>query len=207
MIEQKNQGKDIVKIGLREPQLPIRDFLDLDAARLVLEAVVGVHERTLTETSDLTKIGCYSTDQIREALDLVSQNIMASSGNENRTEKQTPYGKLSLLVRRQIDKNLKYGEPENLYMSLNKSGRYVLESEVPLGQGGSQFRQYAVRFSDFRQEVKVISMYNIRQDFSIEKFKHIWRGMRWLSANMLDWNGKFRLPEDLDVTVLPRPNY
>lgn len=210
MTEQGSQDKRLARIGSQDiVPPPNHESLDLTTARLVLETLVGIHENTLTETSDLTKVGKYDTNCIRKALNLVSQEILNTHQNEllllgtSTTRKQTAYGKLSLTVFQKLDKNLKPSEPESLYMSLTQGNNFVLESQVPLIETSS-WTQISIRFSDFRQGINVTSMYDMKDGFSIDKYRHIWRGMRWLSANMLDWDGKFKLPEDLDQTVLPR---
>lgn len=196
MAEPGNQGKDLVRVRSHAiVSIDAREPLDLATARVVLATVVRTHENTLTEASNLTKVGIYDIDQVREALNLVSRDIMSGI---SWVEKQTQSGRLMLFVYHLSGEDSKTEEPESLYMSLTNAGGFVLESEVPLRQSDSWVRQDAVRFSDFRRGVNVVSMYDIKKKFSIDSFRHIWRGMRWLSANMLDWSGDFKLPEDLE---------
>lgn len=45
----------------------------------------------------------------------------------------------------------------------------------------------------------------MRKQFSLEKYRHMWKGTRWLAANMLAWdNDGLIMPEELDT--LP-PNF
>ncbi len=244
------EGSGLIKKGLDValskahflPKKPDREAMDLAAAREVLKVVVNTPESTFTETSDLDKVGPYNSEQIREALKVVSQDITQRTGvskfGRSYAEKQTPYGKVFLIVRQQFyeeyesgkpettmgtltDEDVDYeimekigskpGEPATLAMSLTaENGDRLLLCELPLKQTLVAGDDSRVGFYDRRDEGRMVSMYDynpefrskeFREEIGIDGIRHMWRGTRWLSTNMLDWEKDFRLPEDLDKSL------
>lgn len=233
----KINGQDMVSA---ESRLPSRESVDLATARVILQAVVDTHENTFTEGSDLTRAGSYDIEQIRQALALVSQDIMQTRGvnqfGRSHAEKQTPHGILSLVVRHRLYKKdgsrkfkpldvleepldtadgdkwdflegegIKTGKPAFLKMYLTaKNDDRVLLSELPLEDVIPAGLATSVGFYDYRDGGRMVSMYDYTygsEGFSIDGFKHMWRGLRWVSTNMLNWNEDFKLPEDLDKSL------
>jgi hypothetical protein len=227
---EKNEGQGLGFV----PKRPDEEQMDLATAREVLGAVVNTSESTFTETSDPSRVEPYNTEQIREALLLVSQDVIQSSGESkfgrSIAEKQTPSGKLSLIIRQQFYKKgesgeleattrplanhdddytrleqngLIPGEPTSLVMHLTaEDGHRLLYCELPLKEEPSIEDTIVSGFRDNKEDGRTVTMYHLLhppQDFQqIEGFRHMWRGLRWLSDNILNWKGDSRLPEDLD---------
>lgn len=244
------EPKGLIKINTQDivpakSKLPSREPVDLATARVILQTIVDTHENTFTEGSDLTKAGSYGIEQIREALTLVSQDIMQTMGvnqfGRSHAEKQTPNGKLSLIVRHRLYKKdgfrklkplevleepldiddghewdllegegIKTGEPAFLKMYLTaKNDDRVLLAELPLKENIPAGLATNVGFYDYRDGGRMVSMYDYTygsEGFSIDGFRHMWRGFRWVSTNMLNWNGDFKLPEDLNLPLLNNSN-
>lgn len=138
--------------------------------------------------------------QVRQAFDVVAENIMASPNSEGSlmtsTDKDTNYGRARLTV---FNKIKDVSRPESLYLSLTKDDNYILESQLPLRESESWVVNDSMRFADFRGNKKIVSAYDLQKDFSMDKYRHMWRGVRWVAVNILDWNKEgLIMPEELD---------
>lgn len=217
MMKNENQRRAIVKaeasdLAISTPRGVESKPIDLDAARSILQAVVTIHENSFFEDSDLSRVGIYHIDQVMQALQVVSEDVMNSNNGNfyklsvvEMLKKPTSHGTLALSVSYELTHTSEqYKKPVNLSMSL-LNGKFVLESVIPLRHSDDRFNQNEIRFVDFRRGVRMVSMYDMKQSFSIDKFRYIWRGMRWLIANMLDWDGDLKFPEDLDNRALSKP--
>ncbi|MCL4418005.1 MAG: hypothetical protein M1365_15190, partial [Actinobacteria bacterium] len=107
------QGEGLVKknktyLPKREPALPAKEPIDLPTARTVLQTVVDTNEDSLTVSSDLSKVGPYSTQQVRAAFHILTEDILENhprTGNslEFRTVKETPHGMVVLVANRKLE--------------------------------------------------------------------------------------------------------
>ena len=137
--------------------------MDLEAARTILRAVVDLDEATITEQTDLTRAGEYTMDQVRQALRVISEDILGAEVQKvlPMVEKQTRHGRLHFALHKEYDAQGKIGKPINAHLSLSSSRGYVLESVVPVRDSSSWVLQDAVRFSDFRHGTSITSVYDL----------------------------------------------
>lgn len=201
-----NSGKELTPINPNS--LPIRQVtpMPLDEARQILQAVVSTHESAITPATPLEIVAGFSTEQIREAATTVGLAVVSMHrGNSvfgiDTARKTTPYGNVSLSMHKRYDET---GQPteqyKRVYLALVQGGNYQIESEFPLLEPENDFDRIYVSYKDFRNN-RLLSLYEIqkRGSFSLADFQHLFRGVRWLFANMLDWDRRdLIMPEQLN---------
>lgn len=170
--------------------------MSLEEARKVLQTLVITHEDLIVDESNLDSVNGLEVYTVRKSLWIVAQDLGANKGA---IRKRTQLGWLTLSIKYIFKDKEKTDIPGNIYMDLINDGLYVLESEFPLTDSDSWFLQQSVRFSDFRYGKDVTTVYTLQKNFELRHFRKIWRGARWLSANMLEWSdSRVLLPEEID---------
>ncbi len=172
--------------------------LDLPEAREILQLVVNTHESTLSETSDLSRLGSYSLKDVRQAFKIVAFEIFRRNGllppNDHYVIKETPSGDKLLLA---IFSNNK--KPNDLTMQLGRglTLEYLITANVPLAEPENQLEKfYAGVFIDRRAGHDIYAQpYG---EFNLSEHQKSWLGFRWIAENLLRWDNGFRLPEELE---------
>jgi len=198
---ESDTGTDLARIEPAGEVKPVTE-MDLDTATVVLQAIVDTHESTITDETPLDQIAGYSTEQIRLAEQVVAESLMESQGAEKQAlgnphiRKETPQGRLSL-----------YSRDGSVYLKLNdkNTGNYILENEFATKEPKDSIDRTRPRFTDFRSgRADMTSLYGLGNNPSLAGVRHMIRGTRWMSANMLDWgNPNTIMPEQLDNRGLP----
>ncbi len=181
---------------------------DLETARNVLQAIVNTHEKTINETTPLARIAGYSTEQERQAVRTVAQLLTGMHGTvkpdafERTLSKNTPQGRLTLSLS---------GDTAHLFLWNGKSHEVVLDNTYALQQPKPGTEWY-YGFDDHQHrdpwtwEKFSETAYRLHRKQSLLSIRYDRRGLRWMSANMLDWNNPDTImPEQLD-TLPPAPN-
>lgn len=205
MSEESGKGHEITRFQQNTQEAGQRvEKMELPTAQKILRTVVSTSEDKYTDQSSINKIGEFTAPQVRQAFDVVSANIMTTRKAEGSlfvsTKKDTHAGKLSLKVFKKISDDPALQRPESLNLSLSKEGNFLLESMLPLRESESLVVNDSMRFADFRGEGRVVSAYELGKEFTLEKYRHMWRGIRWAAANILDWDREgVIMPEELDT--------
>ncbi len=179
----------------------IPELMPLDTAKEILRVVVLSNEQSLMGESDLSHVGIYTLQQVRTAMDRISYMTHALYGGETldsgvqTVKKDTRYGILHLAIFQTINGDKGEIIAKNLTMNMD----HLIETCIPLGNDNTWLGPVRTRFKDYRKGTNIYaSMYNNGIPPTIETYKQIWKGMRWLCANMLSWQEKTILPEDLN---------
>lgn len=197
------------------PHEPVTPELDLETARTILQGIVIFHEQSITKEHPLDTIGLYSTRQIREALRLVGEDLMIrhkaklisptdptnipTLSLDKTAQKDT--GHLGIVYRPNPQSNsiaLALDTTRIPKIGFSKSWT-MLYCSIPLAEWDTTRFNYH-GFDDYRAETeKHASIGRLNGKISIDDYRFMIRGLRWLSANMLNWEGKdFIMPEQLD---------
>jgi len=211
MSESTNEGNfnlDVVKVLITPPETR-----ELEAAKVIIQDIIRTSEKTISPSSDLGNISGHSSVEIRNALAVTTRKIMSMPGSRFRsrdlgaveTFKQTQYGEACLWLGSRIDPHSDNPIPElsNITLELNSA---ELEAVIPLHD--TSVRLFAL-FRDWRKHVHIITPQSPEEKFDLSTFRSLWRGMRWLSANLDIWETSgFIMPEDLpkqSAKALPEP--
>lgn len=196
--EQDQQPKqiDAPKVEVVAPR-----ELDLDTARVILQAIVNTHESTITDTTPIDRIAGYSLEQVREAERVVAQSLMDAHGTATYLgntviRKDTPQGKLELMT-------------ENNEI---KGRGIILMLRTKIGAPGTKYGTVLQNLFAFEQPHQAFAIHygfednrigqrgNLLKGASLENIRAMQRGLRWMNANMLDWdNPNTIMPEQLDT--------
>lgn len=203
-------GKDLASPRPASLALPRTPVMQFGEARRILQAVVLTHESTISLNTPLEAVAGFSTEQIRKAAALVGISvILTHRGNSvfdiTTARKFTPSGEATLnMARRFTPEGLPMEEYQRLYLGLSEGDRFLIESDFPLHEPIDDFERVNVGFRDFRNGTH-LSLYEIssRGQFSLDDYRHLFRGVRWMFANMLEWDKPgFIMPEQLDRMAL-----
>ena len=178
---------------------------DLETARTILQAIINTHEKTINETTPLDRIAGYSTEQVGQAERVVAQSLMDAHGVvkpsafEHTLRKNTPQGGLTLSL----------GEDTvHMFLLNDESHEVVLANTYALKQpqsGTEWYYGFDDNRGDWNEKTFEETLYRARRKQSLLSIRHDWRGLRWMNANMLDWDNPHTLmPEQLDT--LPPPS-
>lgn len=209
-----DKARLILEAVVNTPEDSFRKYSDLD--RIGNYGIGEVRQALTVVASDLFK-----THPGKDNLDSDIFNPRLSQIN-----KETPYGTLyiemirdkhasirkflSFLIRKRV-----IGRPEFLQMSLiddSEPSRYVLESGVLLKNRQAPWVSVPFNasegFFDSRGKLPDVTfMHDALEDAkkgSMDKFRKTHLGMRWMAANMLEWDLDLKLPEDLDKIPAPQ---
>lgn len=184
--------------------------MDLTTAQAILSRIVNIHENTINETTPLDRVSGDSTEQVRQAIAVVSLSIMDKYGKELPgfmrpgigdttqwdADKQTPQGALGLFrTRYQV----------NLFLTKsNRQLSYVFALEEP----DIRWKREKLGFTDSdapegKQQV-LVGFLGRSGQLEIEGVRHLYRGLRWMCTNLLGWDEPtVVMPEQLDNPQLP----
>ncbi len=179
-----------------------QEQVDLKTARTILQAIVNTHENTFVETTPLDRIAGHSTKQVRQAEKIVAQSLVEKSTYTFRhnppitvflKKKGTPQGELILSL-----------TDESASLKLRHEREWVLENDYALEQPEGNM-EHTIGFSDYRHGGNEATLHDLKKrEPSLQGIRHMWRGLRWMNANMLDWdNPNTIMPEQLDTLPLP----
>lgn len=197
------------------PHEPVAPELDLETARTILQGIVNFHEQSIAKEHRSDKIGLYSTQQIWEALRLVGEDLMLrhkaklisptdptkfpSLGLDKTAQKDTGHLWIVHRPNPQADSiALALDTTRIPKIGFSKSWT-MLYCSIPLAEWDPMIFNYH-GFSDYRVEPeKHATRGKLYGKLSLDNYQFMIRGLRWLSANMLNWEGKdFIMPEQLD---------
>ncbi len=203
-----NENREIVPID--QPELvKTGQLMPLDQARRILQAVVSTHEEQITPATPLEVVAGFSTQQIRDAATAVGVYSTSLGRSETfwgstTSTKDTPQGRSVLRVSKELGEGGKViDEYQIAYLALLRGGLYQIEAEFPLREPRDNFERIYVSFKDFRRK-KLVSLYSLSKNPNLADYQHLFRGTRWLFANMLDWERRdLIMPEQLDHLALP----
>lgn len=189
-------------------EVKTQNEMNLDTARIILQALVDTHEDTFTEDTPFDRVGGYTTDQIRQAEEMVARAIIQEySGGAERgsleakhASKETPDGTMHLMLL-----NDGTTDEASLNLTLKEGKKYLLVNEFSLREPDTMSSRFSTRFSDFRSgqpDVTALSTLDYRP--TLANFRKMVRGTRWMSANMLAWQDPNAImPEQLDNRAHP----
>lgn len=190
------------------PVVASQPRMESPIARLILEQAVSIHELIFTPD---TRIGEYSTQQIREAIMVVFEDLTGSHpGNVDTTPGYFPGSKLMTNINRTVPAGV-----ANLFVSYlideKDAPKYIclaylkdpgLEMTFPLiDEDHTEIgKRFSIRFRDYRPDtMRDVFLGGWNGANTLEELQFLWRGSRWLFANMLDWDrSDLILPEQLD---------
>lgn len=211
-------GKEIDRTNPQDHANPHREMIvpemDLKAAHAILQGIVDFKEETLTETSPLDQIGEYSMEQVRQAMRLVGNNLL-SRYKEHKDRQDIGYdGNINLnKLGKWPDKKrifLSFGyEPsppeghELIRISLENKQKEedLIRFDYPLKNPRDRYELFSnagfFRYWSHGKSKQVRSSH-LFDNFNIDDYRFMLRGLRWLSANMLTWGDKgLIMPEQL----------
>lgn len=206
----KVERKNLIPFDPTSTQPSVPDIqssaIPLSQASQILQAVISTHESSITPATPLEIVTGFTTRQIREAATVVGLDVVLKHRGDSvfdisTARKTTQYGNASLSIHKRYDET---GQPteqyKRVYLALVQGGKYQIESEFPLLEPENDFDRIYVSYKDFRHN-RLLSLYEIqkRGRFSLEDYQHLFRGVRWLFANMLDWDRPdLIMPEQLN---------
>lgn len=176
--------------------------MDIPTARKILETVVALHENLISNPD--FKIGLYTLEQVKAAFVVLTEalvdrdegyRVVASKNNKNIT--------FSLLLLYDIvGVKDKHSKPSSVHLVLENEDRYILENDLKLNPSEGKFN--ITRFADFRQrKARVVHASGLKDDPDLNTHRYMWRGVRWMAANILQWNETdIVFPEQLDDITL-----
>lgn len=211
MLMGDNEDAEAKVLTLKPDQYRVRqtkEDIDLKTARVILQAVIDAREYPISASSLPDKIANYSIELVRCATELVTDDLMnthnaASVNYQRELEKNTPEGKLTILldqpgtppgnVGRRIDCELNHGE---------------IRYHFPLAEPVNDNYKNDFGFTDIRGETRKISLdcylCQTEKEFNIDNYRLWVKGLRWMSANLLNWNNPaIIMPEQLDIQPSP----
>ncbi len=210
---------DLSKVEGIEINQDLTPRVDLPTARNMLQAVVSTHENSFTKDSQLDRVGSYSTDQVRTALQifclsLLSNHEVVDTELAVSTRKLGSYGELELILFREQDDNLHpMTDFQHVTLRLvDPSNKGQLENTTPLknvkpnkrGSWDSNFGFADTRGTTVVSQFKRADLSDLKHVFKLEDFRLMWRGLRWMCANILNWDQpSIIIPEQLDTPSLP----
>lgn len=221
MSKPKEQDDQAVTIGENSAgrSLQVEGLMDLRSAIKVLQDIVKTDESGITESSDLTTIANYSQLQVRQALVTVVEKIVKDQHEDPKItfipsapviDKGNMHGfKIGkedhdCLCEMGLDQSDYDGtvfNPSNINMSLkDREGFGLIENDFQLRESEFWWDGGLCGFVDRRHETREVSIImDLEAEFDLDTYKKILRGLRWMSANVLNWNNEsIILPEDLD---------
>ncbi len=193
---------------MQNPEQPVDE---LTKVRQVLTNIVNTSQFTITEETDLAQLGNSTNQEKIRALQVIARKIIdetpkSYSSKDFRTAKDSYGQRVTLIL-------ADYG-PSTQYIQLSY-GNYQpndITFRMPLAEDYLEVKQLIASeerkqlgFFDKRTGRNTLVDWNYEEDpeFNLFKFRLLWRGLRWLSVNLLNWNDRFYLPEDLDPEELP----
>ncbi len=202
MAEAGDVGTDVARVD-QEEEIQSATEMDLDTARVVLQAIVDTHEDTITEQASLDRIGGYTTEQVRQAEKVVAQSILKEHGSkfagqipgsppDSSTRKETPQGSLSLALSDAF---------VTCTLQEKESSHILLRNQFLLREPDDTYRLYEKGITGFRDNRSGdrTEIDDLENNFTLEGFRRMVRGTRWMSTNMLHWNDPNTImPEQLD---------
>jgi hypothetical protein len=178
---------------------------ELEKARAVLQTIVDTHEDTIAETTPLDCIAGLTTEQVRQAERAVAQAIIDKHSKGGSVErkyksvvKKTPQGELNLRIRKETWMK----EGLELHLNANGSDSLLLTNRYALEEPREGIIR-PVGFYDYRHGERAATLSALEraenEASQLEDKRMMWRGLRWMSANMLAWdNPNTIMPEVLD---------
>jgi len=191
--------------------IPEQEDVGIETARKILKALWTTPESTFTEESDLSRIGDYDSDQIRQAfakiaIDIIANSLSKDNEIKDSAVKPTPYGNARLVVNYKVldGKNI---EPWGIWLSLSQSRKIFIDMSLnlediePNTPGREAYDSYFLDDRPNTVSASANQLYNEKNN-QIATYRKLFRGMRWVAANLLNWDGEFILPEQLGNRAL-----
>lgn len=188
--------------AIADPAVEAKE-MDLETARVVLQAIVDVNENAITEQTPLDRIQEYSIDQIRQAVQLVTESLKDKSDeiypwpekgeSAYFTLQQTPQGELYLF---------KGDDFVELALMSTRFGPDISDRFALDDKEG--FDKRFIHFSDVRSGANIhTGLTDLEKAPTLAKVRYMIKGMRWMSANLLNWeNHTALMPEDIQAKEL-----
>ena len=183
---------------------PMSETLDLQQAGIILLGVVKTDEHTFIATSPLDKIGGYSVNQVRAAVKVYMGDIMKAVpeefGIQHLQKTDSRRAILNLSLKKKLDMLGKPTQELNV-LTLDYASVYrdvLLANQFPLADQQIQFLKVLSGFTDSRSR-RDISIAKLEKNFNLDDYQFAIRGMRWMIANILNWNNPgILMPDQLD---------
>jgi hypothetical protein len=196
-MSEPNSGTEISRMTQEKTETSPK--MTLEKARSVLQAIVDTHENNPATYTSLDGIGEYSTEQVRQAEKLIAQSLIKEHGGKNLAfdlfslKKSTPQGILSLSL-----------SGDRVGLDLLMNGNQVLDAKFPLRDPKETILKIIhTGFYDHRSKQPNANLYDFEKKPTIEGFQHMVKGLRWMSANMLNWeNPQTVMPEELNSRLI-----
>jgi len=169
-------------------------------ATAIMRWITATHEDAFTQESLITFLGSDSFQNIRSAFSVLAQDRMNKQQVKMELgtqvlNKTVDENTLSLVLFYRLE-GMEPMEPNSISLAF----RTPIQSEaikinLPLTAYQSRSAQGRGGFWDKRGEPKIIAGEEI-STITLENFRFIWLGIRWMSANLLNWDGDILMPED-----------
>ena len=207
-------SKDIVKLGQPREVKAVQEA-DLIRAKGILQRIVGIHQGSISEASPFDRIGEHNTTEIRGALRAVGENLIVTHNGKRmgrdsniNVVKNGSQGQVLLNMHDGFINTEPTGRPDIISLKLYLNGGRYITSYFPLDGETDALSPYWFRttelYADTRDPVKKVTGEQMQKNLTVENYRDMIRGLRWMSANMLDWdNPEIIMPEQLDSLSLP----
>lgn len=190
----------------------LKEKMTHEKAEKILKFIAGFPESSISDLRSLSEIEEYSPHDVQEALIIYSREIIGLHGERSRAlgldaaRKKTAKGELELNVFWKVSNGLTLEYPKSIsleYFDKNITCQHQLYCNIPLHEGSFT----SSVFEDTRtvERLLVSAMHDMKKDhmssismLDLDTYRHVWRGFRWMCANLLEWNGDFKYPEDID---------
>lgn len=168
------------------PSTESRRQMDLEEAKEILNRAIQFNVALINERTDFSKPAGIDYRDLWQALSVVGNNITNTYPNLKRAGrgvgKTAPEGTVEMFID-------EYGI--NLRLYKGTSGTFLIEADLPISNDDplTRYRGYL----DYRQN----HLAPYEKLTNSEKLKNAWTGVRWISANLLGWDGPYITPEDI----------
>lgn len=179
-----------------------RLMLDTKRVREMLTSIVNCHEQSLDPA--VGHPGPFSLVEIRQALAsaghlLIGDTQLSTGKFRSKTKHVSATCTLTFSVKYHIDNKNEYDILSHRFdlcmLDIAISRAYLIQLSVTIHGAQDIFDSSLVGFKDWRsRKEQAASRSTMENDY-----RHLWRGLRWLCANLLTWHRPgMILPECLD---------
>lgn len=188
MAEADNPLVRITPSGSTELNTP--QNMDFFKASEVLAFIVQTPEDALTSKSSFETIGTYTGDQLRAAMAYMIQALHQDLPDQNYgrfgVRKQVaPDSYLSLLLTPHVSTLIKSRGGKGFGLIMSLVGKTAPTSfEFPITAESQELDQHDTLFM---HEGRIVRLSDLAGTPNEEDVRFMWRGLRWMSANILGW--------------------
>lgn len=191
-----------------EKEESLEPKMTLQEARAALQRFVSTPESSISNTSSIDNYAGLSTEQIRTAAAVIAENLtkgvnISQYNDKDLINNTSQQYKKELQVRYSFGDNPIPNEVRIIAKNKERTDR-MIHSTFMLKDGDST-QKILSSYADRRPDLHIhISAAKLEENFTLENFRLMLRGARWLFANLLTWNDdKVILPEELDTHFPP----